>query len=334
MRLFLAAALFASAPAAASTMYVSAFYDEFFAVDTTTWTYTQIGTFGGVYDWGELGYDPTTDTLYMTGGRANQALYIVDMATGIETLVGYHNQADMFAMAVDPSNGQVYGLQGNSYNGLWEIDSATGAATLVGAPGFGFGGADWGFNNDIIGNMSFTSDIYSVNPSTGAATFLGSAGIGISDNGLAVDQSSGMIYIVDHSSTIYEIDPGAGYSASAMLSGLGYMSGATIPSNAAPRFTLSFNGACPGPNQVRITNGTPSGNFAVARGSGAGSSTIPGGPCAGRSLPIANARLVTTGRFNGAGAFSANPNIGGGLCGKPIVAVDLATCRLTNIAAP
>lgn len=334
MRLFLAAALFASAPAVASTMYVSTWDDGFHAVDTLTWTSTQIGTFGGIYDWGELAYDPTTDTMYMVSGRGDQGVYTVDLATGVETLIGYHGLSDIFAAAVNANTGELYGIHGNSYDGLYSLDTATGAPTLIGAPGMGFGGADWGFNNDILANASFTSDIYSIDPNTGAATFLGGAGVGVADNGLAVDQSTGLIYIVDHTPAIYEIDPNAGYTATMVFSGINYMNGASIPGAAGPQFTLAFNGACPGPNQVSITNGTPNATVAVARGTGPGSSTIPAGPCAGRTLPIAGARLVTTVRLNGAGSFTASPNIGAGLCGKPIVAVDTATCRITNIAAP
>ena len=50
--------------------------------------------------------------------------------------------------------------------------------------------------------------------------------------------------------------------------------------------TLTIVGDCPGDHELIIEGLTPDGRFALIRGTAAGTSSIPAGPCAGAPLPL------------------------------------------------
>lgn len=96
--------------------------------------------------------------------------------------------------------------------------------------------------------------------------------------------------------------------------------------------SVTTGGTCPGQGRVVFEHFSPSGNIAVVRGSGVGSSTVPAGPCAGTALPLAGPQLVTTLAADANGYRALSPNFGPGLCGRPIVAIDMMTCTVTPVA--
>lgn len=332
------AALLLSSTAQASTLYITDTSGNLSALDIATNTVTAVGSFGTPFDWGGISYDETTGIIWMVSGRSDRGLYIVDPATGIGTLVGYHGLDDVFADAVDPNTGDIYALQANGFAGLYSLDAGNGAATFIGTPSLspnngyvGVGGADFDAFGNIIANSSFSSYIFSIDPTSGAATYLGDAGVSVSDNGLAVDTDTGMYYIAELGGQVYSIDPTT-FAATNIYSGSSF-TGATVIPDGGQRFTLRLSGTCPGPVTVDITGATPGGTVAIAYSrTGAGSFTIPSGPCAGRALPIDRARLGTTTTANGAGMRTLTPTFGAGLCGISVVAVDVATCSVSNVA--
>ena len=130
---FVAAALLLSSSAQASVLYTTSYTGDFAAIDLSTLRTQPRGPLGATYDWGGLAWDPTTNTMFMAAGRANPAIYTVDVGTGAATFVGNHNIPDVFSISVDPSNGFLYALQANSYYGLYRLNKSTGAGSLIGA---------------------------------------------------------------------------------------------------------------------------------------------------------------------------------------------------------
>jgi hypothetical protein len=109
-----------------------------------------------------------------------------------------------------------------------------------------------------------------------------------------------------------------------------------LPTVAAAQ-SLDIDGAaCPGPMMINGSGFTPGGSVAVLRGSRPGSDLMPAGPCAGGSTDLGGLSYITTIRADGAGNFSAMPDISGGTCGSLIQMVDASTCELSNtdILAP
>lgn len=95
---------------------------------------------------------------------------------------------------------------------------------------------------------------------------------------------------------------------------------------------VEASGACPGLGRVTFEHFSPGGNIAVVRGAAVGASTVPGGPCAGAALPLDAPRLVAMLGADANGDQAVSPTFGGGLCGDPLVAVDMMTCRVTPLA--
>ena len=67
--------------------------DTLYTLDVSTLTLTPVGPLGVPYAFGDLAFDPTTATMYMTNGWGGglsvpSSLYTVDLATGAATLVG------------------------------------------------------------------------------------------------------------------------------------------------------------------------------------------------------------------------------------------------------
>lgn len=97
---------------------------------------------------------------------------------------------------------------------------------------------------------------------------------------------------------------------------------------------LSFTGACPGPVQVDIGNLTPRRKVALVQADDVGFTPIPAGPCAGVSTGLdGTLSYVTTLDVPPSGSLSFTAQIPGVACGKMIQAIDVATCRISPVAA-
>ena len=95
--------------------------------------------------------------------------------------------------------------------------------------------------------------------------------------------------------------------------------------------TLTIIGDCPGDHELIIEGLTPHGRFALIRGTAAGASSIPAGPCAGAPLPLAGAgaalqRLGTS----GTGTVVLPAYMPPSACDALITVLDLETCLTTD----
>ena len=118
-----------------STLYAAGHAGEFYTVDTTTGQATLVGS-TGLTSFQNLGYDPTTDTMYLSNSGSD-SLYIVDRNTAAVTLLGpLTGPTNPNSLAYDIDTLTMY-LADNSTDTLYTLDLATGAATVVGAMGSG-----------------------------------------------------------------------------------------------------------------------------------------------------------------------------------------------------
>jgi len=93
---------------------------------------------------------------------------------------------------------------------------------------------------------------------------------------------------------------------------------------------LAKSGSCPGPVALTITNLTPSGRAAVLRGP-AGTFVKPGGPCAGIVLGLSVPVVQVMPLADANGAVVLPFTASSGFCGLSIQAVDVTSCKATNV---
>jgi len=202
-----------SAWAAAGMLY--AMNDQtntLYSIDPTTYALTQIGYTGiAAGDFGDMAYNPNTNTAYWVAGRGNDNLYTINLQTGAATLVGAHGIDDMFALAYDTATNMLYGESSNS--NFYSINTTNGAATLLGNNGVYPGGLEYRSDiKQLVLLGAGAGNFYSVNPVNGATSLLGGNNQFINDNDLAWDPDKGLYYIVDWSANLYTADPNT-YSA-------------------------------------------------------------------------------------------------------------------------
>jgi len=128
--------------------------------------------------------------LFGAAGKANAALMaytidnfdeqllLIDLTTGITTVIGATGFSDIEGLAFQASTGILFGLDDNS-NQLITLNLNTGAGTVVGSLGFNL--SDAGLAFDASGNLYASGDLsdsglFSVDFLTGAATLIGDAG--------------------------------------------------------------------------------------------------------------------------------------------------------------
>ena len=100
------------------------------------------------------------------------------------------------------------------------------------------------------------------------------------------------------------------------------------PAPAGP--ALSMTGTCPGAMTAHATNMTVGGPVVFAWGF-AGSYTVPGGPCAGLTVPMASPNQLGTVPADSTGHALLSGNAPANGCGTVwVVAVDGATCTASN----
>lgn len=98
--------------------------------------------------------------------------------------------------------------------------------------------------------------------------------------------------------------------------------------------SLSISGACPGPVTITVTGLTPGGSVQIWSGKAAGSTTINSGSCAGTTLGIAKARVLTTRQADANGNLTLRQNLNNSACERLFQALDLTTCEASNVGAP
>jgi len=231
--LFLALAVCISASAAwAAPTLLYAMNDStnsLYTIDPTTYQLTFVGNTGvGTGDFGDLAYDPGSQTAYWIPGRGNDNLYTINLNTGAATLVGAHGIDDLFAMAFDPATGKLYAdaTSGNFYS----LNTSTGAATLIGTNSVYPGGMTYrAGTGQLILVGAGDGTFWSVNPATGAVTALGNPGF-LNDNGVAWDPDKNVFFVDDWSANLYTVDPTT-YQATIVAGLPGPFDGIIYPNN-------------------------------------------------------------------------------------------------------
>jgi hypothetical protein len=215
--------------------------DVLSTIDTTTGIVTPIGPLGVNYDFGDLAWDPTTGTMYMTDGWGQgigftSTLYTVDLTSGLATPVGQMNANNIFSLVYNPTTNKLYGAVSTiSPWGLYEIDRATGNATFVGDPQFGIDGMTFrGTSGEMIGvEAGGSSPFFSLDPLTGASTLL-TPGPGFVNNcGIAWAPSNDRIYVIDWSGNFYEYDV-TSWTRTLLYGGLGSCDGLALAGPSCP----------------------------------------------------------------------------------------------------
>jgi FG-GAP repeat len=95
---------------------------------------------------------------------------------------------------------------------------------------------------------------------------------------------------------------------------------------------LSLAGVCPGEVMLTITGATPLAPAAVLHGE-EGMSEVPGGPCAGTQLGLANPRLAGVALTDLTGGLTVTRVLESPACDRFVQALDLATCAVSGVAA-
>ncbi|MDA1259624.1 MAG: hypothetical protein O3A20_03280 [Planctomycetota bacterium] len=95
-------------------------------------------------------------------------------------------------------------------------------------------------------------------------------------------------------------------------------------------FSISKTGTCPGLITLTTTGGTANSPVAMLYGA-PGSTTKPGGVCAGTTVALSNPRIAVVVGSDGAGSASFSFNAPAGACGRSVQAVDLSTCGTSNV---
>ncbi len=180
--------------------------NSLYAINPNTYTATFVGSTGvGAGSFGDLTYNPNTNTAYWVPGRGNDNLYTVNLQTGAATLVGSHGIDDMFALGYDTATSTLYGQSSNG--NFYSLSTTNGAATLLGSNSVYPGGLAYRADtNQLILLGAGTASFNQINVTNGAATFLGGSGF-VNDNGVTWDPAQGKFFVDDYSGNLYTGDP-------------------------------------------------------------------------------------------------------------------------------
>ncbi len=202
-------------------------------LNTDTLTFTDIGPLNVTFDFGEVAWDGSTNTMWMIDGRGTQSLHTVDLVTGQATAIGNHGITDLFGLTFDTSTNTLYG-GGESPSGFYEMDVNNGAANWIGDPGLGADGLAYDSTRDeIVGLTGGNGDIFRIDRATGQAVILASNGW-VNNCGLAYEPINDLFWSVDWSGNIYTFDPNNAYVRTTMASNIGAHDGLTYVPGAGP----------------------------------------------------------------------------------------------------
>jgi len=180
--------------------------NSLYAINPNTYTATFIGSTGvAAGSFGDLTYDPNSNTAYWVPGRGNNNLYTINLQTGAATLVGAHNINDMFALGYDTATSTLYG--DSSAGNFYSLSTTNGAATLIGSNSVYPGGLAYRADNNqliLLGAGAATFNL--VNIANGTTSLLGGSGF-VNDNGVTWDPVQGKFFVDDYSGNLYTGDP-------------------------------------------------------------------------------------------------------------------------------
>lgn len=218
-KLLVLALVAVSAFSAAQTAYtVRTGSNELCTVDLSNNSVTTIGNMGVGFDFGDLAYDSSNNTMYMVdgwgdmGGSHISNLYSVNLTTGVASLIGSTGVGSLFSIAFDSTTGNLYAGQSTGGSNLYRLDRNTGAASLVGASSSNMDGLTVvGSTGDLVGMFAGPGTLHRIDRNTGGDTLL--AGSGFIDNGgIAWDAGSNSIFAVDWGGSVYKFDVANAYT--------------------------------------------------------------------------------------------------------------------------
>ncbi len=99
----------------------------------------------------------------------------------------------------------------------------------------------------------------------------------------------------------------------------------------APGLVLAASGACPGTVTASVSGATPNRRVTIFSAPSEGSDTVPGGPCAGTPLGLANPTVFARLTADASGQASIDRTLPGAVCTRVLQALDLASCRTSDV---
>ncbi len=242
-RLLITAALATLAGSAfAGTLYtIDENTDTLQTLDLSTNTFSNVGSLGVGFSFGDLAFDSSTGTMFMVdgwgGGFDNShvsKLYSVDLVTGAATLIGSTGITSVFGLTYNPATGKLYGSRSTSANGLYEIDKSTGAATFLSAQPDMDGLTYVASTGQMIGfTAGGSSPFYDVTNTGSAGTLLGSAGF-VNNGGIAWDAAANRVLALDWSGSLYSYSPTDFDSRTTLGSGFASKDGLAFATDVVP----------------------------------------------------------------------------------------------------
>jgi hypothetical protein len=180
--------------------------NSLYAINPNTYTATFIGSTGiNAGSFGDLAYNPNSNTAYWVPGRGNDSLYTINLQTGAATLVGAHGVDDMFALGYDTATSTLYGQSSNG--NFYSLNTTNGSPTLLGSNSVYPGGLTYRADtNQLILLGAGTAAFYQINPANGGSTLLGGSGF-VNDNGVTWNPTQGKFFVDDYSGNLYTGDP-------------------------------------------------------------------------------------------------------------------------------
>jgi hypothetical protein len=222
----------------ANTLFaLTAETDELFSIDTSMLDISPIGAVGTDTAAGGLAYDANSDTLYMIGGNNNNNLYTLDQVTGVATLVGNHNQAQLAGLAFDTTNNVLYGIQSTASGteNLVTIDTANGVSTVVGSTIYPINGLAFDSQRDqLLGTDDGSGDLYEIDRNDASTTLLFDGPPANAVSGLAYDSDLDRFWDLDFDGNLSSYDPNSGYTPTVQLTGLQQFAGLAYKSEPIP----------------------------------------------------------------------------------------------------
>lgn len=242
-RLLITAALATlTGSAFAGTLYtIDEATDTLQTIDLSTNTFTNVGSLGVGFNFGDLAYDSSTGTMFMVdgwGGTFNTGhisqLYSVNLATGAATLIGSTGLTSVMGLAYNPMTGKLYGTRSTIGTGLYEIDKATGAATFLSAQTDLDGLTYVGSTGQMIGyRAGGNSPFYNLNDTSNAGVFLGEAGF-MNNGGIAWDAATDRVIAVDWSGQLFSYSATDFNSRTSLGGGFGSKDGLAFATGVVP----------------------------------------------------------------------------------------------------
>ncbi len=241
-RLLITAALATlTGSAFAGTLYtIDEATDTLQTIDLSTNTFSNVGSLGVGFSFGDLAYDSSSGTMFMVDGRGGgfnnlhiSQLYSVNLATGAATLIGSTGQTEMFGLTYNPSNGKLYGSRSTTGTGLYEIDKTTGAATFLSSQTSLDGLTYVGSTGQMIGFEAGNSDFYDLTNTSSAGVFLGDGGY-LNNGAIAWDAASDRVLAIDWSGGFYSYSPSDFNSRTTLASNLGSKDGLAFATGVVP----------------------------------------------------------------------------------------------------